>query len=453
MGETATGGKSGTGTAVSPRTVAAASMAGTTLEYYDFAIFGVAAALVFPQVFFVPSDPVTGVLLSWVIFGVGYVARPLGAIIFGHLGDRVGRRAMLSWTLVLMGVSTLAIGSLPSYASIGLAAPILLAIARILQGIAFAGEWGGAVLLAFEHAPAKRRGFYASFAQIGLGAGILLGYGVFALLTGLISTEQLLSWGWRVPFLAGGLLVVLGWLVRQRLDESPHFKKVQGAHSVARFPLIEAIRTHPRQLLLSMGAVLGFGVPSQIFFIFAVGEFAGMGIGQSMVLSASLIGTAVLLFAPLAGAWSDRIGRRAVFIIGALLTGALGFFFFPLGERGDFVSLALAFALLSVPFCILGGVLPSLLSDSFATRVGYSGISVGYQFGTMFASFAPALAAGMLAGGLPLQGLVAISLAVLAVGCVCVVFLTKIIGQRGEQPVAGHEATALPPLSESGHTH
>jgi MFS transporter, MHS family, shikimate and dehydroshikimate transport protein len=363
------------------RAVAAASAVGTTIEWYDFLIYSTAASLVLNKLFFPTHDPLVGKLLAIATIGVGFVARPFGAIVLSHFGDRLGRKSMLIVTLVSMGVATMLIGLLPTYERIGLAAPVLLVACRLVQGVAVGGEWAGAVLMAIEHSPPGRRGFYGSIVQIGFPLGMALGTASFFALAQL-DDAQFLSWGWRVPFVASAALVVVGTFIRLRIDETPEFERVVREGNLARFPVLEAIRRHPKDLLIGLGARI-----TEISWIYVITIFGlsyavtNIGLSRRLVLGAIALGAAVeLLTIPLCGALSDRIGRRPIYLLGCVAAIALAFPLFWAIETRDPVTVVLGFVIgMSVGHGIMYGVQASFLSEMFPSHVRYSGASLGYQ--------------------------------------------------------------------------
>lgn len=379
--------------APSPFRVALASFAGTAVEYYDFAIYGLAAALVFPRVFFPEATAFAGALASFATFAVGFIARPLGAIVLGHFGDKVGRRSILVFSLVLMGGATTAIGVLPSYATIGMLAPALLTLMRLLQGFAYGGEFGGAVLMAYEHAPATRKGFYASLPQTGPPAGTLLGNLAF-LAVAFLPQEQLLSWGWRVPFLASAILVVLGVVIRSRIAESPEFATLKQRDEHVKIPLVEALRSQWRQVLLVAGSFAGFGVATITHVVFSVGYMRQTGASNLVVLSALCVALMLMLATvPLSGALADRVGRTRLFVGGALASGASLYLFFPLLRTGTFLGILCAYLITMTILHALGyAALPALFSEAFTANVRYTGMSLGFQLAGLVTSFAPTVA-------------------------------------------------------------
>ncbi|NYT67348.1 MFS transporter [Pusillimonas noertemannii] len=392
--------KDGTEKKTSIRTVATASAIGTTIEWYDFLIYATAASLVLNTLFFPTHDPLVGKLLSIGTIGVGFFARPLGAIICSHFGDRLGRRSMLILTLSSMGVATMLIGLLPTYESIGIAAPILLVVCRLIQGLAVGGEWGGAVLMVTEHAPPNKRGFYGSIVQIGFPLGMALGTASFFGLA-YLSDEQFMAWGWRVPFLASALLVVVGTFIRMHIDETPEFKRNAREGKLVRFPVIDAIKNHPKDLLLGLGARI-----TEISWIYVITIFGlsyavtNLGISRNLVLGAIALGAAVeLITIPLFGAISDRLGRRPVYMLGCVAAIALAFPIFWGIETRDPVTVILSFVIgMSVGHGIMYGVQASFLSEMFPSNLRYSGASLGYQLAAPIGGGLVPVAAAALVG-------------------------------------------------------
>src|SRR5688572_29438017 len=321
----------------SVRKVIVASLIGTSLEWYDFFIYGTAAALVFNQLFFPTFEPLVGTLLAFTTYAVGFVARPLGGLIFGHYGDRIGRKNVLVVTLMLMGIATFAIGLMPTYAVIGVWAPILLVLLRFLQGLGLGGEWGGAVLMTLESGDRSKRGLNASWPQVGVPIGLLLANGMLSLMGAVTSDEAFLAWGWRVPFLLSGVLVLVGLWIRLTIAESPAFEQVEAKQVKARAPIVDVLRSYPRQVLLAIGARVGVDVVFYLFVLFITTYIVTyLGLPQSYALNAVLIAaTLQVVFIPLFGALSDRIGRRPVYLAGAIGAAAWTFVFFALLDTGS----------------------------------------------------------------------------------------------------------------------
>jgi metabolite-proton symporter len=383
-----------------PRRVIVASVVGTSLEWYDFFLYGSAAALVFGKLFFPSFAPVTGTLLAFATYAVGFVARPLGGIVFGHFGDRVGRKGVLVVTLLLMGGATFAIGLLPTYALWGAAAPIVLVTLRFLQGLGLGGEWGGAVVMTMEHGGERSRGLNASWPQVGVPAGNLLAAGVLWLLNAVQSDAAFLSWGWRVPFLLSGLLVVVGLWIRVAVTESPAFVEVEKGSAKARMPLVEVLATHPRSLLVAMAARVGTDVAFYTFTLYVLTYVTGtVKLPRSYALSAVLIGSAVqLVLIPLFGALSDRVGRRPVYAAGAVAAGLWAFAFFPLLDTGNRAAIIVAVVVALIAHAAMYGPQAAFVAEQFSTRLRYSGASMGYQIAGIFGgALAPIIAVKLVA--------------------------------------------------------
>lgn len=390
----------------SVRQVVIASFVGTTIEWYDFFLYGTAAALVFNKLFFPEFDAATGTMAAFATYAVGFFARPVGGIVFAHFGDRLGRKSVLVTTLMLMGVATFLIGVLPTYAVAGVWAPALLVTLRFVQGFGVGGEWGGAVLMAVEHGHKGRRGLYASWVQAGVPVGLLLANGVFALCTGLLSEEAFLAWGWRVPFLLGILLLAVGMFIRLKIFESPVFQKLAEEKGQAKFPLIEVLRRHPKNVLLAMGARFAENACFYVFTVFALSyATAQLGLPKSTILNGVLIGAAVqLLVIPMFGALSDRVGRRPVYLGGAIALLGFPFLFFWMLDTKTSWVIWLAIVLALIVHAAMYGPQAAFFSELFGTNVRYSGASLGYQLASPFAGgLAPLIAASLLtwSGGEP----------------------------------------------------
>jgi metabolite-proton symporter len=377
-----------------------ASTVGTTIEWYDFFLYGTAAALVFPKLFFsdVPSSWAT--LLAYGTFTVGFLARPIGGVIFGYMGDRVGRKSMLVTTLLLMGVSTLIIGFLPTYAEIGMAAPILLTILRFLQGLGVGGEWGGAVLLALEYGHAGRRGFYASWPQAGVPLGLLASNGAMALCQGQMSAEDFENWGWRIPFYLSGLLIVVGLLIRMRIMETPLFAAVQERNEVAEAPVRDTLRDHWRDLLLIAGTRITENASFYLFTIWCI-TYAkeALDLGAGVMLDAVNVAAGVAFFTiPLFGRLSDWLTRRSLYLTGCMFLLVFALPYYALLDTGDALWIMVATVLgVSIGHALLYSVQASLIPELFGTRVRCTGASIGYQLGSPLAGgIAPLIATGVL---------------------------------------------------------
>jgi metabolite-proton symporter len=377
------------------------ALAGASIEWYDFFIYGTAAALVFPALFFPGSDPMAATLLSFGTFAVGFVARPVGGVIFGHYGDKVGRKRSLVAALLLMGLTTTSIGLMPTYATIGVWAPVLLVVLRFAQGIAIGGQWGGAVLLLTESAPPERRGFYGSFAQLGVPMGVLLANLVFLLVTHAFGDEALQEWAWRLPFLFSVVLIGIGAYVNLRLEETPAFAQAQKQSPPARgSPILRALREHPRIILLAAGA---FVAVNSIFYIFITYIVAygtkTLGLPKTTVLGAVMISAVVQSpMLVIAADISDRVGRHRVFLWGAGLLGLWSLVFFPLVDTGSFLGIVVALTIGQAFLSLMYGPQAALFGELFPVEIRYSGASLGYQIGAIFGgAFAPLIAAFLLA--------------------------------------------------------
>jgi MFS transporter, MHS family, shikimate and dehydroshikimate transport protein len=411
------------------RQVIAASFIGTTIEWYDFFLYGSAAALVFGQLFFPNIDPLIGTLAAFGTFGVGFVARPIGGIIFGHYGDRIGRKTMLVVSLLMMGIATFVIGLLPTADSIGIWAPVLLVIMRLIQGLGVGGEWGGAVLLAVEHSPENRRGYYGSWAQMGVPAGLLLANAVLLPLASILPEEQFLSWGWRVPFLLSIVLVGVGLFIRLKIMESPTFRQVQETQTEAPMPILDVVRYHPKNVLLAMGMRIAENGNFYIITVFVLDYITkDLGLSKSVGLWGVIIGAAVgLLTIPAYGALSDRLGRRPLYMFGAVFSLLFAFPFFLLLDTKMSILIWLAIGVaLWLGHDPMYGPQAAYFSELFGTRLRYSGASIGYQLASVVGGgISPLIAASLLAyaGGEP--WLIATYMAVLSLITIVSVYLAS----------------------------
>lgn len=374
------------------RRVVMASLIGTTIEWYDFFLYGAAAALVFNHLFFPTHDPAIGTLLAFATYALGFVARPVGGIVFGHYGDRIGRKQLLMLSLILMGVSTVLIGLLPTYDQIGIWAPVLLILLRLVQGFAVGGEWGGAVLMAAEYGDAARRGFWASWPQVGVPGGNLLAAGMLAVMAAVQSDADFSAWGWRLPFLLSAALVAVGWYIRSRIAESAVFEDAMAAEGPPKLPAIDVVRERPKAILLGAGLRLGENISYYVLTVVSLAFLVDFyHASKSLALNALLIGAAIQLFAvPLFAALSDRIGRRPVYALGGFGMAAWSFAFFPLLATGrpDEITLALVVGL--VFHAAMYGPQAAMIAELFPTRIRYSGASIAYQLTAIVAgSLAP----------------------------------------------------------------
>ncbi|EKT83631.1 major facilitator transporter [Rhodococcus opacus M213] len=367
-----------------------ASGVGTTVEWYDFFIYGTAAGLVFNKIFFPEFDSLIGTLLAFATFSAAFVARPIGGVVFGHFGDRIGRKSMLVITLTIMGFTTLGVGLLPSYQSIGVAAPIILVTLRFVQGLALGGEIGGAILMAVEHAPAGKRGYYGSWVQMGVPAGLMLGNTVFLLMAGL-SPEAFESWGWRIPFLIGGAFVAIGLFVRLHVGESPNFDRVKKNAKLEKLPIGVVLRHYPKQVLLTCGAYFAIGVTFYGTTVFGLSYgVAQVGYTRNQMLTLVLVAMAVTFVAlPFFGKLSDSYGRKPVFLAGVVAMLLFTFPWFWLVNSGSFLLAMVGFVAFCLAFSTSYGPLAAFFAEAFDTRIRYTGISFGYTIGTL-ASSAPA---------------------------------------------------------------
>ncbi|MFF5185959.1 MFS transporter [Streptomyces sp. NPDC000345] len=381
------------------RRVALSGLLGTAVEFYDFLVYGTVAALVFGELFFPGADPAVGTIAAFGTFAAGYVARPLGGILFGHFGDRLGRKSMLLLTMGLMGGASFLIGLLPTYDTIGVWAPVLLITLRVLQGIAIGGEWGGATLMVVEHAGERRRGLWSSFTQMGAPLGSLVSAAVVAFVVAL-PRDEFTAWGWRVPFLLSVLLLGVGLFVRLRVVESPLFAEVKKERTEARLPILDVLR-HPRPVLLACCVGIGAFTAQSLLTSYLIAYATGIGYARPQVLTALTVSAAVaLVVLPCVSALSDRVGRRPVVLAGALASAALAFPVLALVDSKSPGLLILAVVLgHGIAQSTMYGPLGALFSEMFGTRVRYTGASLGYQGATLIgAGFSPMIAGSLVAG-------------------------------------------------------
>lgn len=380
--------------------VATAAFVGTLVEWYDYYIYGTAAALIFSGQFFPDVDPTTALIASFATFGVGFLARPLGGLFAGHYGDRIGRKSMLIFTLSLMGVSTVLIGLLPSYAQIGIWAPILLVVLRLAQGFGVGGEWGGAAVMVVEYAPVKRRGFFGGLPQAGNVGGLVLATGIFAIVS-LLPDEDLHAWGWRIPFLFSAVLILVGLYIRSKVEETPSFRTAENDNATHKLPMAAAFRDYKREILLAIGAAATVFSGSYLAITYVVSYAThSVGMKSSTVLTGITIAASVAFFCWPASGWlSDKVGRRPMMLSGAVLILALAFPFFWLVNTGSTGLTWIAIvALYGVAVGLIAGVLPSFFSELFDTRVRYTGVSIAYQApAVLVGGFTPMIATWLVA--------------------------------------------------------
>ena len=400
-----------------------ASLIGTSLEWYDFFIYGTAAALVFNKLFFPSFEPLVGTLLAFATFAVGFIARPVGGVIFGHYGDKLGRKNVLVVTLLLMGSATFAIGLLPTHATIGVWAPILLVALRFIQGLGLGGEWGGAVLMTLESGHASRRGLNASWPQIGVPIGLLLSNGVLSLMGAVTSESAFLSWGWRVPFLLSGVLVLVGLWIRLTIAESPLFREVEAKDTKAKAPIIDVVRHYPKQVLLAIGARIGVDVAFYTFVLFVTTYLVTyLKLPKSYALNAVLIAAACqVVLIPWFGRLSDRFGRRPVYLFGAVGAAIWVFVFFALLDTGSFPLILLAVVVALFFHAAMYGPQAAFIAEMFPTKIRYTGASMGYQLAGIFGgALAPIISVALLSQFDTSLVVSLYVLAVLALTTVCV---------------------------------
>ncbi|MCW1927224.1 MFS transporter [Bhargavaea beijingensis] len=381
------------------RRVLIASLVGSSIEWFDYFLYGTVAALVFNTMFFVAEDPSIGLILAYASFALSFFIRPLGGVIFSHIGDRIGRKKTLVLTLSLMGIATFAMGLLPTYYAIGIWAPILLITLRLIQGLGIGGEWGGAMLLAVEYAPKEQRGFFGSVPQMGVTIGMVLGTLALSVMT-LLPEEAFMSWGWRVPFLLSALLVIFGLWIRKGIEETPSFKKVQAEGSAPKVPLVHTLKHHWREVLIAVGAKVVETAPFYIFGTFVV-SYATTNVGHTNneVLNAVMIATIITtVLIPIMGKLSDKVGRKPLYVWGAVGMIVFAFPYFWMLHEGSNIMMFLATIIgLGIIWAPITAVLGTMFSEIFSAEVRYTGITLGYQIGAAVAGgTAPLIATALL---------------------------------------------------------
>ena len=411
-----------------------ASLIGSSIEWFDYFLYGTVAALVFNQLFFPAEDPAVGTMLAFASFALSFFIRPFGGIIFSHIGDRIGRKKTLVLTLGLMGGATVLMGLLPTYQAIGIAAPILMVLLRLVQGLGIGGEWGGAMLLAVEYAPKERRGFFGSVPQMGVTIGMLLATLALTVMS-MLPDDVFLSWGWRVPFVLSAVLVFVGSWIRKGIDETPSFKKNQEAGNVVAVPLLETLKHHKREVLIAVGAkfveTAPFYIMSTFIVYYATKE---LGFSRTQALNAVTVATVVTtLLIPLMGALSDRIGRKTVYIAGVLMMMAYAFPYFWLLQTRSFSMLILATVIgLGVIWAPTTAVLGTMFSEIFKSNVRYTGITLGYQIGAALAGGTAPLVATFLLAKFD-HSYVPIALYIIFTGLVSLVAIAAVSERSGRQ--------------------
>lgn len=411
----------------SMKRIAGASYIGALIEWYDFFLYGTASAIIFNKLFFPNLDPLTGTLVAFATFAAGFLARPVGALIFGHYGDRIGRKTILILTLYMMGGATFLIGLLPTADTIGMWAPVLLVTLRLIQGIGLGGEYGGAALLTIEHSPRNKRGFWGGLVQSATSGGLLLATGVFSLVS-LLPDEQFMTWGWRIPFIVSVLLLILGVYIRLKIEETPAFEEVKESKEIAKFPVVELFKSYPKNMLLAIGARIGESVSANITNAFAIAYVTTqLELPRSIALTGVMIAAALaLILSPLFGGLSDKIGRRPVYLGSAIF---LVVFTIPYFMLLDTKVPALIWLAIICGYVFASTVMLSVQSvyytEMFGTRVRYSALSLVYQVSSIFGGFTPMIATYLLTlnNGDPLY----VSFFVIAsalITCICV-FLSK----------------------------
>lgn len=381
------------------RRILIASLVGSSIEWFDYFLYGTVSALVFNQLFFVNEDPTIGLLLSYASFALAFFIRPFGGVIFSHIGDRIGRKKTLVLTLSLMGVATFGMGLLPTYQAVGIWAPILLITLRLVQGLGIGGEWGGALLLAVEYAPAEKRGLFGAIPQMGVTIGMLLGTVALSIMT-LLPDNAFMTWGWRIPFIFSALLVFFGLWIRKGIDETPSFKKVKESGEVPKLPIVETLKNYWREVLIAVGAKVVETAPFYIFSTFVVSyATANLGFSRTATLTAVMIATIITtILIPIMGNLSDKIGRKKLFIGGTIGMALFAFPYFWLLQQKSVLLLIVATVIgLGVIWAPITAVLGTMFSEIFDAKIRYTGITLGYQIGAALAGgTAPLVATALL---------------------------------------------------------
>ncbi|KWW21747.1 MFS transporter [Peribacillus simplex] len=381
------------------RRILIASLVGSSIEWFDYFLYGTVAALVFNQLFFVNEDPTIGLLLSYASFALAFFIRPFGGVIFSHIGDRIGRKKTLVLTLSIMGIATFGMGLLPTYQAVGIWAPILLITLRLVQGLGIGGEWGGALLLAVEYAPAEKRGLFGAIPQMGVTIGMLLGTIALSIMT-LLPESAFMTWGWRLPFIFSALLVFFGLWIRKGIDETPSFKKVKESGDVPKLPIVETLKNYWREVIIAVGAKVVETAPFYIFSTFVVSyATTNLGFSRTATLTAVMIATIITtILIPIMGMLSDKIGRKKLFIGGTIGMALFAFPYFWLLQQQSVLLLIIATVIgLGIIWAPITAVLGTMFSEIFDARIRYTGITLGYQIGAALAGgTAPLVATALL---------------------------------------------------------
>lgn len=433
----------------SMRRVVLGSFAGALLEWYDFFIFGTAAGLIFAPLFFPESSPSAGIIAAFATFGVGFFARPLGGLVFGHFGDKIGRKVTLIWTLAIVGTSTFLIGCVPDWHSIGIWAPILLMALRLIQGFGLGGEYGGAALMTIESAPKARRGFFGSLPQAAASVGLMLATGVFALCTHLLTQEQFMAWGWRIPFWLSAVMLIVGLFIRLHTDETLDFQRQQSTSRTDKTPLpiVTLFREHPRTIWLAFGARLAESVSSNVINAFGIVYVSTqLLLSRDVPLTGMLFASALgILFCPLMGWLSDRIGQRRVYLLGAGFCVLYAFPFFMLLNTQHALIITISMVLgYNLGPTTMFAVQPTLFASLFGTRVRYTGLSFAYQFSSILGGMSPFIAATLLLMGEGKPWLVGIfMMTVSLISFICVWMIKEAAACQVRQTICDQTTSAL----------